>query len=1236
MLSNRADELLSMWEARRESGQPVTAEELCGESPELLQEVRWAIHALQQVESRFGVPSSSMGGSAEGQPSNRDVSGNDVAGRNVNVQSRFQVERLHASGGLGRVFIAKDQQLNRRVAIKFPLGSSLSSAARIRFRREVDITSRLDHPGIVPVHAIDNGDNDRLPCYVMRFVEGQTLHNAIERRFQQSTSGASKRQTTANALASDTDPQHDSSLPPTADGPKPPLATLLELADLLQRFVAVCNITAFAHSRGIVHRDIKPANILLGDFGETLLLDWGLARILGDEKSAHGKLMPRLEPTDSHAHLQHQPVVSESLASGPDISRHELQSREDSAFITQSGQMLGTPSFASPEQLLGRTEETDERSDVYSLGATLFKLLTGESVFRGSELGRHLENVRKGRLSDLADRLSDVPQTLSAVCQKALSVNSQDRYQSAIALGSDIERFLRDEPVSIPCETAPQKALRWLRKHPKSTSGIVAGLLVGFTAAVASSLLLSQKKEQLDDVNIQLTDSNQQLQSAIHDSEASRDHAVAALRSLSDDVLATFLLHNRKLTGQQAAYLQRVVSHYEAFAQTAGLSVETRMLKTEGLVQCGAIHVALRDVTSAERELKTAIHQLNELSRESTDRLIPRRLVAAHLKLADCYSMQRKHDLVADILESATAILEKQLLAGQPEDQTAMLLKAQILQRRVRNETLLGWHDRAVEIGGEAESVLQTLIAAGKSDPEVILILATVVSDIERSLHEGNQHDRATGYTERAKQLWTSLLERYPTDPDCRIGVARSESEFAAGLTRVAKYGDAILACSRGIELADKAVVEFPTNPEYRKTLALLLQIRGAARRLMNERPAAAADLNRAFEIARLLPAETFDEPRDLFQWFWVRFQILMSFDLAEDRAGFDEFSKQLIADVRMAIAEVEDRYRPEFTQLLGRALFIRGALLRSYGRYSEAKTELRESIAILEPLTKMPSGMRSFGGDLKDAHAQLAKVHRFSGEPDEAEAQFNIARAMNQERWPDGAHDLESFNAMANLESDWGSLLDDLGRNRDAEAAFRTEITLRTRILELSPEFRKEQTMLAGAHCNLGNVLKSQAQLDVALEEYDQAIKLLNENLARNPLDSQTTTYLRNSRIGRAATLSRQSRFPEALTEFDLVRAAAPREFNASMRSNRATCLARTNPAEAVAEAKAIQPNPGDKTYSRIAVLPDRRGVRRDRVRFLTVCVSFDALEWRTWQMILANDQATESPMLEARLIWV
>lgn len=113
MLSNRTDELLSIWEARRESGQPVTSEELCGESPESLQEVRWAIHALEQVESRFGVPSSSNGGSAEGPPSNRDVSGKDVAGRNENVQSRFQVERLHASGGLDPAYAVRNARLQR-------------------------------------------------------------------------------------------------------------------------------------------------------------------------------------------------------------------------------------------------------------------------------------------------------------------------------------------------------------------------------------------------------------------------------------------------------------------------------------------------------------------------------------------------------------------------------------------------------------------------------------------------------------------------------------------------------------------------------------------------------------------------------------------------------------------------------------------------------------------------------------------------------------------------------------------------------------------------------------------------------------------------------------------------------------------------------------------------------------------------------------------------------------------
>ncbi len=1186
MISNRVDELLSLWEAGREAGQPVSAEELCADDPELLQEVRWTIHALEKVESQFGFSASEA--AVDGTPA--DQSAIDVPVTRVDVRSRYEVERLHARGGLGRVFVALDRQLNRRVAIKFPVSSFLTPEARARFRREADVTSRLDHPGIVPVHAIDDGDEVRPPCYVMRFVEGQTLHEAIERSAKSANSGNAVRQSTARAAATDTDP---ASPPPESPKTTAPV-TPLELPDLLQRFVTVCNIVAFAHSRGVIHRDIKPANILLGDFGETLVLDWGLARYNGEPVCT-----PQSTPHAPREAAIAEPATEEGSSgkATSDTAHHAERDEynehnEHRSFHTHSGQLLGTPSYASPEQLLGRTGEIDERSDVYSLGATLFRILTGESVFRPNDpaarndLAGHLEQIRSGALHGLADRLRSVPRPLSAICRKALSVASNGRYQSALELGSDVEHFLRDEPISIRCESVPEIAVRWLRKHPRTTSGIVASLAVGFTAALVSSLLLNQKNEQLDGVNLRLSDSNDKLAAAVSDSAASRDRAVSALRSLSDDVLASFLRQKRRLTGHQTTYLQRVLEHYDAFARSTDDTAEARLLKTEGLVQCGTIHLALRDVANAEPELQEAIQLLIVLSRESADRLIPRRLVTAHLKLADCYSIQRKYDLVAGPLESATSIIVDQLLAKQPDDHAALLFQAQTLERLAQNERMLGRQSKALEIGREAESVLETLVASGRSDSEVILTLATVVSGMEQSLAEGNQDERAAEYAAHAKQLWVKLFEQHPTDPDCQNGLARSEFRIASAFTRVAQYGDAIDACSRGIALADKAVVEFPSVPEYRLTLARLLQIRGSARRLMYERSAAAADLNRAFEIARLLPAENFDEPRDVFQSFWIRLQALIGFELAEDRLGFDQLGKQLIVDLRLAIPQMEERFQPEFTQLLGQALLVHGALLRSLDRFSDAKSELRESITMLEPLTKTPTGLQSYGGDLKDAYCHLAKVYRDSGELDQAEPHFKLARAMIQKRWPNGGHDVPSFYAMASLESDWGLLLDNQERHLEAEAAFQTEISLRKKILELSPRFRQQITLLGGAHCNLGNALESQSRLDEALAEFEQAIRLLTDNLAINPQDSTTTLFLRNSRMGRAGTFRRQSRFQEALTEFNAVRDVSPKNFNAALRTNRADCLARVSPAEAVAEAKTIQPNSGDKTYSRIAVV--------------------------------------------------
>ena len=355
-----------------------------------------------------------------------DLTANYSVGSATSDGQRFRVLRPHAQGGLGAVFVARDEELHREVAVKQLLEEHADDpVSRQRFLLEAEVTGGLEHPGIVPVYGLGTYADGR-PFYAMRFVRGDSLKEAIAsvpRRY-----GTPAREPGARSLA---------------------------LRQLLRRFTDVCNAIDYAHTRGVLHRDIKPGNVIVGRHGETLVVDWGLAKPWAAPSRARASGERTLVPTS---------------ASG--------------TATTLPGSTLGTPAYMSPEQASGDLDRLGPRSDVYSLGATLYCLLTGKPPFEGNTADI-IRSVQKGQFPAPRQIDPTIDRALEAVCLKAMALEPGRRHATARALAEDIDRWMADEPVSAWREPWPRTVVRWLTRHRVGVTAAGAAVLVALVGTGA-------------------------------------------------------------------------------------------------------------------------------------------------------------------------------------------------------------------------------------------------------------------------------------------------------------------------------------------------------------------------------------------------------------------------------------------------------------------------------------------------------------------------------------------------------------------------------------------------------------------------------------------------------------------------------------------------------------------------------------------------------------------------------
>lgn len=466
----------------------------------------------------------------------------------VKSGSRFRVLRSHARGGLGEVYVAKDEELNRQVALKeIQKQYADQDDSRSRFVQEAEITGGLEHPGIIPVYGLGSYEDGR-PYYAMRFIDGDSLKEAISRFHSANMSVAERR---------------------------------LELRVLLGRFVDVCQAIGYAHSRGVLHRDLKPGNIMLGKYGETLVVDWGLAKVKGREESI--------------------------AASDAEKTLHV--SAESNVTPTVMGQVIGTPAYMSPEQATGAISDLGPQSDVYSLGATLFHLLTGTAPFVDADSFAIVKRIQAGDIPSPRSIDKSIPSSLDAICRRAMSVLPSDRYDTTQSLGDDIERFLADEPVSAMNEPFITRVRRWARKHPAIMTSAAAMVLI-------STIGLSIFSTVVSGLNSKLATANRRLETAIENETSAKNRAIAnaELAKRNEAQAAENEVIAREQSQLAVETLQSVIFDVQSgLRNLSGASEVRRQLLNTSIEKLKKVSTAFLQKSSVDRNAAAAFNEMGDL-----------------------------------------------------------------------------------------------------------------------------------------------------------------------------------------------------------------------------------------------------------------------------------------------------------------------------------------------------------------------------------------------------------------------------------------------------------------------------------------------------------------------------------------------------------------------------------------------------------------------------------------------
>lgn len=732
----------------------------------------------------------------------------------IETEDRYSEIKEYARGGMGRVLLVHDTHIGRDIALKELLPERTGSKAAgatpqtnpilARFVQEARITGQLEHPAIVPVYELGYRADGTL-YYTMKLVRGKTLATAL-------------RECTG----------------------------LRDRLGLLTHFVNLCQAIAYAHSRKVIHRDLKPGNVMVGEFGETVVIDWGLAKIKGRQDDARD-------------------AMSETLQ----VFR---MGDEQDAAKTQEGLAMGTPAYMAPEQARGDLDSVGERSDVYALGAVLYELLTGRPPYTGKSSREIIEQVLTQDPVPVESIESDAAPELAAICHRAMRREPADRYATAKELAEEVSRFLSGALVATYDYSAKEQVQRFVKRNRAILATAAAGLLFVFAIGIVYNL-------QLVSTNARLTDSVEQETAARLAADEARSEASAA-QLLAEE--------NFRVAGQAIERLFTDVSESEFLAAPGASPVRNKLLR--GSLQ---YYQQLADTLST----KTPSPEMQK------------DLVEAYLRLADvAHSVGEDDEALRSYTDAQTFLAT--LTEEHPDNLEYRGLEARALHELAILQEDHGQFDEALRSNREALTLRQKLVSAdpdnmkhkrGLADsynnlavlyksqgnlPEAARFSESALNE-RRQLVLLNEDDEALrteyatslgnhgllkaeeGLTREANILFMDALEmqeellaKSSDDPDLVEEQARTKANIADLLYDEDRYGEAARWIGDAVMAFEQLSMIYPAMVEYKTNLASGLTTQALIYRKLDRLEDAMEPMNAALEI-RLQVSEQYPD-RDI------------------------------------------------------------------------------------------------------------------------------------------------------------------------------------------------------------------------------------------------------------------------------------------------------------------------------------------------------------------------------------